>query len=276
MSQRPETRRFEDMFGALRRAKRAGLAVFVAAGDPDEARSLAILESLPDAGTDVIELGIPAALAPLDGPDIRAAYRRALSAGTTLDRACGLVEAFRAGDGTTPLVVVSYAAPLRFHGPAAFFDRARSIGIDAVLIPDADAAPDLRHAARRHGIPVIPLLPAGASPESLGPRLDGARGFVYQASVAGTTGAARPDVAAAVGAVLRLRRHTGLPVALGFGIAGPEQVAAYGQIADLVVVGSAVVRRIESSLDSDGSGDRLATEVGDFVATLSAALGRRY
>jgi tryptophan synthase alpha chain len=265
--------RLERRFAALGRDGRAGLVAFVSAGDPDPETSLAIVSGLPRAGADVIELGMPFSDPVADGPVIQAAGQRALGSGASMRRTLELVRRFRAGDQETPLVLMGYFNPILAMGVEAFADAAGAAGVDALIVVDLppEEEAELRSPADRAGLRLIRLTTPTTDEARLAEVLAGAGGFVYHVSITGITGAAAPDAGAVSGAVARLRRHTALPVAVGFGIKTPAQAAAVARVADAVVVGSALVAKVAEGLDGGG---RAAPGLVDGVLELTAALAR--
>jgi tryptophan synthase alpha chain len=265
--------RLERRFAALGRDGRAGLVAFVSAGDPDPETSLAIVSGLPRAGADVIELGMPFSDPVADGPVIQAAGQRALGSGASMRRTLELVRSFRAHDQETPLVLMGYFNPILAMGVEAFADAAGAAGVDALIVVDLppEEEAELRSPADRAGLRLIRLTTPTTDEARLAEVLAGAGGFVYHVSITGITGAAAPDAGAVSGAVARLRRHTALPVAVGFGIKTPEQAAAVARVADAVVVGSALVAKVAEGLDGGG---RAAPGLVDGVLELTAALAR--
>ncbi len=242
-------------FAALKAEGRAGLVTFVTAGDPDAATSQAILDGLPAAGADIIELGMPFTDPMADGPAIQAAGLRALKGGMTLAKTLAMVKAFRTKDATTPIVLMGYYNPIYSMGPETFCAAAREAGVDGLIVVDLppEEAPELVQPARAQGIDFIVLTAPTTDDARLPAVLGNASGFVYYVSIAGITGTASASTEAISASVERIRRHTGLPVAVGFGIRTPEQAAAVGARADAVVVGSAIVNVIREGLDGQGA-----------------------
>ena len=264
-------RRFED----LARQNRAALVTFVMAGDPDLSTSLAILRALPKAGADVIELGMPFTDPMADGPAIQAAGLRALAAGTTLAKTLALAAAFRDADSTTPLVLMGYYNPVYVYGVEAFLKDAKAAGVDGLIIVDLPPEEDTELC--------LPALAAGFNFIRLAtPTTDDARlpavlahtsGFVYYVSITGITGAAAPDTAKVAAAVRRIKAHTALPVAVGFGVKNAESAAAIAAHADGVVVGSAIVEALRASLDRDGKATGKSVEaVVDLVTEIAKGM----
>ena len=259
-------------FSALQREGRAAFIPFITAGDPDPALSLGILNGLPGAGADIIELGMPFTDPSADGPAIDRAGQRALKAGACLKGTLDMVRAFRTGDNHTPIVLMGYFNPIFAYGIDAFVVDAAEAGVDGLIIvdlpPEEDA--ELRVPAARAGLATVRLATPTSDDDRLTTILDGASGFVYYVAVAGVTGqksAAADDIAAALG---RIRRRTDLPVAVGFGIRTPQQAGDIARHADAAVVGSAIVSVIEDALDADGNApDGLGDKVLAFVRTLA-------
>ena len=246
--------RIEQRFSALAAEGRAGLVTFVMAGDPDPATAAAILAALPVAGADIIEIGMPFSDPMADGPAIQAAGLRALRAGQTLAGTLGLVRAFREQDKDTPIVLMGYYNPIYIHGVAAFLADARDAGVDGLIIvdlpPEEDA--ELCLPALAAGLNFIRLATPTTDEKRLPKVLGNTSGFVYYVSITGITGAAAPDPDAVGRAVARIKHHSELPVAVGFGVTAADQAQAIAASCDAVVIGSALVRAVEGSLDADG------------------------
>ncbi len=260
--------RIERRFAELAREDRAGLVTYVMAGDPDLDTAAAILEGLPGAGADVIELGIPFTDPMADGPAIQASGLRALKAGVNVGRVLDSVRRFRRGDSDTPLILMGYYNPIHAFGPDRFLDSAKDAGVDGLIVVDLPPEEDteLCLPARGAGLSFIRLATPTTDETRLPRVLGNTSGFVYYVSITGITGAAIPDLSLVTGAVARLKRHTSLPVAVGFGIKTPEQAAVVGRGADGAVVGSALVTTIADNLDADGKAgndlvDALLTQV---------------
>lgn len=238
--------RLEQRFNDLKAEGRAALVTFVTAGDPGYEASLDILKGLPAAGADVIELGMPFTDPIADGVAIQLATMRALEAGQTLAKTLQMVRAFREGDNTTPLVLMGYYNPIHRFGVEAFVAQAREVGVDGLIIVDLPLEHDAELAtpARAAGIDFIRLATPTTDDNRLPRVLERSSGFVYYVSVAGVTGAGSATTEQITAAITRLRRHTTLPVSVGFGIRTPEQAATIARLADGVVVGSALVDKI--------------------------------
>ena len=249
------TGRIERRFAELAEANRAGLVTYVMAGDPDLETAFTILRGLPDAGADIIELGVPFTDPMADGPAIQASGQRALKAGITVRRALDMVSRFREHDSDTPLVLMGYYNPFYTFGTQKFLETAKAVGVDGMIIvdlpPEEDA--ELCLPTLEAGLSFIRLATPTTDDQRLPRVLSNTSGFVYYVSITGITGASIPDLSLVTGAVERLKRHTDLPVAVGFGIKTPEQAAAIGRAADGAVVGSALVTTIAANLDEHGS-----------------------
>ena len=265
------TTRIDTRFAALRQQGRAALVTFVTAGDPDPATSLAILQALPGAGADVIELGLPFSDPMADGPAIQASGLRALKGGQTMRRTLKLVADFRRGDAETPLILMGYYNPIYVYGVEAFLRDARDAGVDGLIVvdlpPEEDA--ELCLPALRAGLNFIRLATPTTDDARLPAVLANTSGFVYYVSVAGTTGAAAPDAGKVGAAVARIKAHTHLPVAVGFGVRDASSAAAIAADADGVVVGSAIVEAVRGSLRDGAASAATVPAVTSLVARLA-------
>jgi tryptophan synthase alpha chain len=264
--------RIDRRFAELKGQGRAALVTFLTAGDPDPATSLAMLRALPAAGADVVELGMPFTDPMADGPAIQLSSQRALKVGQTLKQTLALVSAFREGDVATPIVLMGYYNPIYIYGVDRFLLDAKSMGVDGLIVvdlpPEEDA--ELCLPALRAGLNFIRLATPTTDDRRLPAVLANTSGFVYYVSITGITGTAAPDPGRVAGAVGRIKRHTELPVAVGFGVRTAEQAAAIACGADGVVVGSALVSALENSLDADGRATaETAAAVTDLVADLA-------
>jgi len=260
-------------FASLRQQGRGGLVTFVTAGDPDLGTSMDLLRRLPAAGADLIELGMPFSDPMADGPAIQASSLRALRAGQTMRRTLGMVAAFRQADLETPIVLMGYYNPIWAYGVTAFVADARKAGVDGLIIVDLppEEAEELYAPAAASGLDLI-FLAAPTTDDSRLPRvLACARGFLYYVSITGVTGTRSADAVEIDAALARIRRHTDLPVAVGFGIRTPEQAAEVARTADAAVVGSALVSEVARHLDASGAPD---ASLVDSVTGLVASLAR--
>ncbi|MCK0206918.1 tryptophan synthase subunit alpha [Starkeya koreensis] len=246
--------RLEARFRDCAAQGRAALVTFITAGDPDFDTSLSLLKALPAAGSDVIELGVPFTDPMADGPAIQAAGLRALKAGQTLKKTLAMVRAFREGDATTPIVLMGYYNPIYIYGVDRFLVDALTAGVDGLIVVDLPPEEDeeLCLPALRAGLDFIRLATPTTDDKRLPAVLANTAGFVYYVSITGITGAATADPQAVGQAVARIKRHTGLPVAVGFGVKTPEQAAAIAAGADGVVVGSALIDALRGTLDAEG------------------------
>ena len=248
------TDRIAARFGHCRAHGRAALITFITAGDPDHATSLEIARLLPKAGADIIELGMPFTDPMADGPAIQAAGLRALKAGETLRRTLSLVRSFREGDVETPVILMGYYNPIYVYGVDRFLADAKSGGVDGLIVVDLPPEEDdeLCRPALKAGLAFIRLATPTTDDKRIPAVLANTSGFVYYVSITGITGAATPDFEAAAAAVSRIKRHTDLPVAVGFGVKTAEHAAAVARGADGVVVGTSLVEAVRGSLDSRG------------------------
>ena len=261
------TTRIDRRFDALRREGRAALVTFVTAGDPDLSTSLAILKALPGAGADVIELGMPFTDPMADGPAIQAAGLRALQGGANMKKTLAIVRDFRAGDDATPIVLMGYYNPIYVYGVEKFLADAKAAGVDGLIVVDLPPEEDteLCLPALKAGLNFIRLATPTTDDKRLPTVLTNTSGFVYYVSIAGITGSAAPDPAAVSSAIARIKRHTKLPVCVGFGVRTAEQARAMAENADGVVVGSALVDAVRKSL---GPGDKPTAATVPAVADL--------
>jgi tryptophan synthase alpha chain len=250
------TTRIDRRFAALGKQGRAALVTFVTAGDPDLATSLAILKALPGAGADVIELGMPFTDPMADGPAIQASGLRALKGGQTMRKTLGMVAEFRKSDAETPIVLMGYYNPIYVFGVAAFLREAKTAGVDGLIVVDLPPEEDdeLCLPALRAGLNFIRLATPTTDDRRLPTVLANTSGFVYYVSITGITGAAAPDVEEVAAAVARLKAHSHLPVAVGFGLKSASSVATIAANADGVVVGSAIVEAVRTSLRDGKAG----------------------
>ncbi len=266
------TTRIEKRFTALKKEGRAALVTFTMAGDPDYNTSLAIAKALPKAGADVIELGMPFTDPMADGPAIQAAGLRALKSGQRMTKTLQLVREFRKDDDQTPVVLMGYYNPIYIYGVDRFLADAKSAGVDGLIVVDLPPEEDeeLCLPALKAGLNFIRLATPTTDEKRLPTVLTNTSGFVYYVSITGITGAATPDAGKVSAAVERIKRHTKLPVAVGFGVRTAEQTRAIADGADGVVVGSALVEALRVSLDKNGkaSGETVAA-VTDLVSQLS-------
>src|SRR6185503_2440066 len=271
----PMTTRIDRRFEALKAEGRAGLVTFLTASDPDFDTSLAIVKALPKAGADVIELGMPFTDPMADGPAVQASSQRALKAGATLKKTLSLVREFRAQEKNTPLILMGYYNPIYIYGVDKFLKDAKEAGVDGLIVVDLPPEEDeeLCIPALKAGLNFIRLATPTTDDHRLPAVLNNTSGFVYYVSITGITGAAAPDTVKVTAAVARIKRHTKLPVAVGFGVRTAEHARAIAAGADGVVVGSALVDALRQSLDRNGkAGSGTVKAVTNLVSTLAEGL----
>ncbi|HEY5066018.1 MAG TPA: tryptophan synthase subunit alpha [Xanthobacteraceae bacterium] len=266
------TTRIDARFAALKQQGRPALVTFTMAGDPDYDTALSILKALPAAGADVIELGMPFTDPMADGPAIQAAGLRALKAGQDMKRTLALVGEFRRGDDATPIVLMGYYNPIYVYGVERFLADAKAAGVDGLIVvdlpPEEDA--ELCLPALAAGVNFIRLATPTTDDKRLPVVLKNTSGFVYYVSITGITGSATPDAGKVADAVVRIKRHTTLPVCVGFGVRTAEQAAAIVRGADGVVVGSALVDAVRKTLAPGGKPTPATVPaVADLVRTLA-------
>jgi tryptophan synthase alpha chain len=262
-------------FAELQRAGRGALIPFLEAWDPDQATSQAILDGMPGAGADLIEIGMPFTDPMADGPTIQRAAQRGLAAGATLANTIEMVRRFRAKDETTPVILMGYLNPVLSYGPARFCVDAAAAGIDGVIVvdlPTEEAALLAGHAAA-NGIDIIRLVAPTTDDARLPLVLNGSSGFVYYVSITGITGTASASTADLAAAIPRIRRVTNLPIAIGFGVRTPAQAADAVRVADAAVVASVLIETLAASLDASGrAGPETVASVLNQVRSLADAV----
>lgn len=246
--------RIAKRFADLKAAGKTGFVAYISAGDPDGETSFKILQGLPGAGADIIELGVPFTDPAADGPSVQAAGQRALKAGISLRKVLDMVRRFRERDNETPIVLMGYFNPIYIYGCEQFAKDAATAGVDGLITvdlpPEEDA--ELRLPAEASGLNIIRLT-APTTDEARLPKVVGtASGFIYHVSITGITGTKSPTVETLRPVMERLRRHTDLPIAIGFGVNTPQQARDIGALGDAVVVGSAIVNAVLAKLDADG------------------------
>ena len=269
------TSRIEARFAQCRAEGRAALVTYVMAGDPDPETSLSILKGLPKAGADIVEFGLPFTDPMADGPAIQAAGLRALKAGQDTDKTLDLVRRFRTEDAETPVILMGYFNPLYIYGVERFLKDAIAAGVDGLIIVDLPPEEDdeLCLPALKAGLAFIRLATPTTDDKRLPAVLANTAGFVYYVSITGITGAATPDFGRVATAVERIKRHTPLPVVVGFGVKNGSHAAAIAKGADGVVVGSALIDALKGSLDAnDQATPATVTAVTSLVADLSAGV----
>jgi tryptophan synthase alpha chain len=264
--------RIDIRFANLKREGRAAFVTFLMAGDPDLKTSLDIIKALPRAGADIVEIGMPFTDPMADGPAIQASGLRALKAGTTLKKTLALVRDFRGGDDTTPIILMGYYNPIYIYGVEQFLADAKAAGVDGLILVDMPAEEDaeLCIPALKAGLNFIRLATPTTDDKRLPAVLANTSGFVYYVSITGITGSASADTEKVASAVARIKRHTHLPVCVGFGIRTPDQAQAIAGCADGAVVGTALVEALRGSLDAEGRATaRTVAAVADLVASLA-------
>ncbi len=246
--------RIDAKFAELKAAGKKAFVSYIMAGDPDYDTSLAVMQGLPGAGVDIIELGVPFTDPMADGPTIQLAGQRALAAGMTLEKTLAMARTFREGDNTTPIVLMGYYNPIYNRGVDKFLTDAKAAGIDGLIVVDLPPEEDdeLCIPASKAGMNFIRLATPTTDDKRLPKVLENTSGFVYYVSINGITGSAAPEAQGVARAVERIKRHTSLPVAVGFGIRTPDQAAQIARDADGAVVGSAIVGAVAAELDGHG------------------------
>jgi len=267
--------RIDSTFQRLADEARAGLVTFITAGDPDPETSQQLMERLPGAGADIIELGMPFSDPMADGPAIQAANLRALSSGASLRGTLAMVSRFRKNNNDTPVILMGYFNPIYQYGPSRFVTDAAAAGVDGLIMVDLPPEEDdeLCDPARTAGLHWVRLVTPTSDELRLQQVLRNTSGFIYYVSIAGITGT-RSAAASAIGdALTMIRKHTALPIAVGFGINTADQVRETGKVADGAVVGSAIIREIENHLDGSGKAKpELLDRVTGLVSELAGGL----
>ncbi len=250
----PENTRIDRRFAQCRAEGRAALVTFITAGDPDTETSLNILKGLPEAGADVLELGMPFSDPMAEGPPIQRASERALAAGQTMRKTLDMVRAFRETDRDTPLILMGYYNPIYVYPALDFVRDAVAAGVDGLIVVDVppEADEELCVPALEAGLNFIRLATPTTDDHRLPLVLRNSSGFLYYVSITGVTGARAPDVTDVAAQLDRIRRATSLPIAVGFGVSTPEQAQEIGKVADGVVVGSALVKALAGTLSPEG------------------------
>jgi tryptophan synthase alpha chain len=266
------TTRIDTRLADLKAQGRAALVTFVTAGDPDEKLSLEILRALPKAGADMIELGMPFTDPMADGPAIQASSQRALKAGATLIKTLDLVRTFRKDENATPIILMGYYNPIFIYGVEKFLVDAKAAGVDGLIVVDLPPEEDeeLCIPALKSGLNFIRLATPTTDDKRLPAVLANTSGFVYYVSITGITGTAKPNADMVGQAVKRIKAHTKLPVAVGFGVRTAEDARAIAQKADGVVVGSALIDALRETLDAEGRGNgKTVAAVTSLVSSLA-------
>ncbi len=271
------TKRLEDAFARARTEKRAALVTYIMAGDPDRETARAILNALPAAGADIVEFGIPFTDPMADGPAIQAAGLRALAGGQTLKKTLADIADFRSRNSTTPIVLMGYYNPVYIYGVDAFLTDAKAAGVDGLIIVDLPPEEDseLCLPTLKAGLSFIRLATPTTDDKRLPKVLANTSGFVYYVSINGITGSATPDFSQVSTAVARIKAHTDLPIVVGFGVKNADHAEAIARGADGVVVGSALVDAVKSTLNAQGQSNGASVKaVTDLVASLAAGVKR--
>ncbi|OHC32317.1 MAG: tryptophan synthase subunit alpha [Pseudomonadales bacterium RIFCSPLOWO2_12_59_9] len=265
--------RLQSRFAELKQQNRAALVTFITAGDPDYATSLSILKGLPAAGADVIELGMPFTDPMADGPAIQLANIRALGGHQDMVKTLQMVREFRAGNQDCPLVLMGYFNPIHHYGVPRFIEEAKAAGVDGLIVVDLppEHNEDLCDPAQAAGLDFIRLTTPTTDDVRLPTVLNGSSGFVYYVSVAGVTGAGAATLEHVEQAVARLRRHTDLPISIGFGIRTPEHAATIARLADGVVVGSALIDQIANAENDQQAVDGVLRLCAELAAGVRGA-----
>lgn len=264
--------RIDARFEKLKSEGRAGLVTFTTAGDPDYDTALNILNGLPNAGADIIELGMPFSDPMADGPAIQEASIRALNANMTLTKTLNMVRSFRENDQHTPIILMGYYNPIYIYGVDTFIKDALAVGADGLIIVDLPPEEDMEMAipAKEAGLAMIHLATPTTDQKRLEKILQNGSGFLYYVTIAGITGTAKPDLTPVKAALDNFKEHTQIPMAVGFGIKTPEDAARFASFADAVVVGSAIVDIIKNNLNQENvANSELEGRVLSFVSELA-------
>ena len=270
-----ELKKIKMKFDELKKQKKKGLITFITAGDPNYDASLEILKKLPEAGADIIEIGMPFTDPMADGPGIQASYLRALEAGHTLKKTIQLVKEFREFNVSIPIVLMGYYNPIYKYGVDLFLKDIKAIGVDGLIIVDLPPEADLELCipSLKKNIDFIRLATPTSSEERLPIIINNASGFLYYVSVTGITGSKTPEITSIKNKVEIIRKFTKLPIAVGFGIRTPEQAVNIAETADAVVVGSAIIDKINEAYKKDKNNNQLIAEyAANLVKSLSTAL----
>jgi len=271
----PQLKRIKSKFEELKNSNKKGLITFVTAGDPNYDTSLEILKKLPDAGADIIEIGMPFTDPMADGPGIQASYLRALEAGQTLKKTIQLVKDFREFNSNVPIVLMGYYNPIYKYGVENFIKNIKEIGVDGIIVVDLppEADRELCIPANEEGIDFIRLATPTSNEDRLPKIVNNVSGFLYYVSVAGITGSKAPEISSIESKIKTIRNFTDIPIAVGFGIKTPEQAVNIAKTADAVVVGSAIIDKINEAYKKDKNNIKLiADSAADLVKNLSNAL----
>ena len=263
--------RLADTFARLKKEGRSAFVPFVTAGDPDMDTSFAILEKLPAAGADIIELGAPFSDPMADGPAVQASSMRALKAGMTMSKTLKLVERFRKTDNKTPIVLMGYYNPIHAYGGARFIKDVAQAGVDGLIVVDLPIEEEevLSTPAKAQGVDIVRFVTPTTDEARLKRVVDGASGYLYYVSVAGVTGTKSVPEDEVRAAMARIRAATDLPVTVGFGIRNAQQAESIARVADGVVVGSAIVTKVADNLNAGN--DKIIAEVLELTRSLAGS-----
>lgn len=263
--------RIEARFAALKRDGRKALVPFVTAGDPDPGVTVPLMHEMVIAGADLIELGVPFSDPMADGPVIQKANQRALKHNVSLRDVLAMVASFREQDNDTPVLLMGYLNPIEAMGYENVADSCAEAGVDGLLIVDLppEEAGEFNEQLYQRNVDPVYLLAPTSTEERMDLVTKAARGFVYYVAIRGVTGAAELDYDEINQSVSTIRKHSSLPVGVGFGINGPESAVKIGQNADAVIIGSAIVNRVEESKDNP---DAILSNIGDFLREIRQAL----
>ncbi len=263
--------RLNNCFEKLRADKRKALIPFITAGDPSPKFTEPMMHALVDAGADIIELGIPFSDPMADGPVIQRASERALAAGTSLEIVLNIVKSFRATNQTTPIVLMGYLNPIEIMGYAQFAQQAQTVGVDGVLIVDLppEEMGDFQPLLQAHDIAPIFLVAPTTTSERIKKIAAKSAGYLYYVSIKGVTGSANLDISAVADKVAEIRQYTNLPIGVGFGIKNAQIATQIAKISDAVIVGSAIVQRIETE-----NPDKLLETIPAFLRELRQAMDK--
>ena len=245
--------RIKETFNKLKKNNKKALGIFLTAGDPDLASSLKLIERLPENGVDFIEIGMPFSDPMADGPSIQLSSQRALKSGMNLVKCLSLVEAFRKKNTHTPVILMGYYNPIYKFGQEKFIKKCQNCGVDGLIIVDLPPEEDeeLYFKAENNKLSMIRLVTPTTDEKRLNKILLNATGFVYYVSITGITGTQAPNIKNVSANLKKITSVTNLPVVIGFGIRSPDQALSMANISDGIVVGSAVVDLIKSSLDNN-------------------------
>jgi tryptophan synthase alpha chain len=263
-------------FAELKREGRGALIPFLEAWDPDRATSMALLRGMPEAGADLIEIGMPFTDPMADGPIIQAAGKRGLAAGVKVADVLTMVREFRTADQATPMVLMGYLNPILSYGPERFCADAAAAGVDGLIIVDlpTEEADLLLPHSNANGLDFIRLVAPTTDDERLPHVLNGSSGFVYYVSITGITGTRSATAEHLQTAIPRIRKATDLPIAIGFGVRTPEQAGAASRVADAAVVASALIDTLSANLDANGKAlpgavDKVLDQIRGLAAAVS-------